>query len=155
VQQLVEYKERGERPDTKTLEAALVATANGFSSAHIIIDGLDECSSLTGDRERLLKSILRILTAASPNLHIFCTSRNESDIDAAIRPLLSATRVVMDLEMHRACFDADLSLYIDSMLASPQYRSWPEEMKNEARETMVKNADGMWVFFFFFASSLR
>jgi hypothetical protein len=71
VKRLGDYKTKGERPDTRTLEAALIASTSGLSLVHFVIDGLDECPVLGRQREKLLKSLHYILSNAPKNLHIF------------------------------------------------------------------------------------
>ncbi|KAK4103800.1 ankyrin [Parathielavia hyrcaniae] len=39
--------------------------------------------------------------------------------------------------------DYDMGLHIDSVLDSPNFESWPKDIKVEAREALIKNADGM------------
>ncbi|KAK4031769.1 hypothetical protein C8A01DRAFT_41783 [Parachaetomium inaequale] len=95
MESLYEYKERGERPDAKTLEAALMAAMGGFSTVHIVIDAMDECPVLKGERRRLLDTICRTATAAPATLHMLCTSRKEADIGAfdALRNLSSVVLI--------------------------------------------------------------
>lgn len=144
VESFYEYKERGERPDTKTLEAALLAALDGFSMVHIVIDALDECPRLNNERERLLYILGRICKTAPPNLHIFCTSRKEADIDAALGLLLSPPqRVAIDLARVESELVQDIGLYIDSILASGDFGSWPNDLKIEARAVLIERADVM------------
>jgi hypothetical protein len=144
MESLHEYTERGERPDAKTLETILMAAMSGFSDVYIVIDALDECPVLKYERRRLLDTIRRIATAAPDNLHLFCTSRKETDIDAVLSPLLSPPeRNSIDLTVARDDIDADIGLYIDSMLGSPDFDSWPDDVKMEVREVLVERADGM------------
>lgn len=77
VESLREYKKRGERPDTKTLEIALIAIVHGFTAVFIVIDALDECPTLNGEQKILLVSLSRIILMLPDNVHIFCTSRPE------------------------------------------------------------------------------
>jgi hypothetical protein len=144
MESLHEYAERGERPDAKTLERILMAAMGGFSDVYIVIDALDECPVSKGERRRLLDTIRRIATAAPANLHLFCTSRKETDIDAVLSPLWSPPQLnSIDLTVARDIIDADIGRYIDSMLASPDFDSWPSDVKMEAREVLIERADGM------------
>lgn len=146
VESFYEYRERGERPDVKTLEAALLAAMDGFSTVHVVIDALDECPRLKGERERLLDTLGRICKAAPANLHLFCTSRKEEDIDAALGLLLSPPRrVAINLASATSKLVEDIGLYIDSILASADFRSWPDGLKIEARAVLIERADVMYV----------
>ncbi|KAK4040342.1 ankyrin repeat-containing domain protein [Parachaetomium inaequale] len=147
MENLYEYKERGERPDAKTLELILMAAMGGFSAVHIIIDALDECPALSagGERKMLLQTIRRIATAAPANLHMLCTSRKELDINGVLSPLLSAAPWgdAIDLTAAEDVLDHDIGLYIDSIFASDDFESWPDHVKSEARELLIERADGM------------
>jgi hypothetical protein len=142
---LYEYKERGERPDAKTLEATLIASMAGFSTVHVVIDALDECPALSGERRKLLHTIRRIATAAPANLHMLCTSRRELDIHGVLSPLLSAAPWgdAIDLTAVQYMVDHDIGLYIDSIFASDDFESWPDHVKSEARKLLIERADGM------------
>lgn len=146
VKSLSEYKDKGGRPDTRTLEAALLATVRGFSAAFIVVDALDECPTLTKERAKLLSSLGRIIAAMPDNLHIICTSRPEADIKAAMSAVLSPRqRVAIDLTTDREGLDDDIGLYIDTMLASADYGLWPDELKADAKALLIEKADGMYV----------
>lgn len=143
---LEEYKNKGHRPDTKTLENALLASMSGFSAVHVVVDGIDECPQLDIQREKLLKSLHRILVDAPDNLHVLLTSRKEVDIDLELRDLLSPpTRMEIDLLVRQEAINRDISLYIDSTLATKSYESWPDDVKEEAREVLIEKADCMYV----------
>ncbi|KAG7294228.1 hypothetical protein NEMBOFW57_004298 [Staphylotrichum longicolle] len=144
VERFYEYQERGERPDTKTLEAALLAVLDGFSMVHIVIDALDECPRLNNERQRLLDTLGRICKTAPANLHLFCTSRKEADIDATLGLLLSPPhRTAIDLTRVESEHVQDIGLYIDSILASSDFGSWQNDLKNDARAVLIDRADGM------------
>ncbi|KAK4119292.1 ankyrin [Parathielavia appendiculata] len=142
---LHEFRERGERPDAKTLEETLIAAMAGFSSVHIVIDALDECLVLQGERRLLLDTVRRIVMAAPANLHVFLTSRKEVDIEAVLGPLLSppSNKLALDLSGATEIVNRDIGLYIDSVLASPDFEPWPDNIKTEARTMLIERADGM------------
>lgn len=145
VERLGDYKTKGERPDNETLEAALMASMSGFSAAYIIIDGLDECPLFNGQREMLLKTLQHILSnKKNNNLHIFFTSRKEPDIDLEIRALLCPPlRLEIDLLAHQQTLNKDIDLYINSILATGKFKSWPAEIKEQAIQSLVEKADYM------------
>lgn len=142
---LSEYREKGQRPDTKTLGAILTTVARGFSTVYITIDALDECPLLDGERRILFNSLRQIMAAAPANVHMFCTSRREADIDSAMGTLLpSPLQVTMiDLTIRRNVLDHDIDLFIDLTLSSYEYRSWPARIRAEAKKSLIKRADGM------------
>ena len=144
IKDLERYKERGERPGMDTLEAVLTATVRGFSAVHIVIDGLDECPALNQERAKLLDSLGRIVASAPASVHIFCASRKEDDIHAAISGLLSPpARDSINLEAYRGSLNRDIALYIDSTLKRHEYRSWHASIKKEVKEHLIEKADGM------------
>jgi ATP/maltotriose-dependent transcriptional regulator MalT len=144
VQSLGEYKIRGGRPDTETLIKALIASIQGFSTAYIIIDALDECPMINDERKKLLNTLGYILKVAPNSLHMFCTSRKEEDIDKAIRPLLSETfGEEVDLSNQKEVLNDDIAQYIDSVLAGADFNTWPDYIKDESRKVLMEKADGM------------
>ncbi|KAK1454474.1 hypothetical protein CCUS01_10437 [Colletotrichum cuscutae] len=133
-----------ERPDTDTLENALRATVRGFSAAYIVVDALDECPILDGERTRLMDCLSEIISKMPDNLHIFCTSRAEPDIRTKFEEMPSlSTKNNISLMKNQAGLDSDLSLYIDATLATGTYKLWPPEIKTEAKELLLAKADGM------------
>ncbi|KAK3380662.1 ankyrin repeat-containing domain protein [Lasiosphaeria ovina] len=144
VKSLGEYKRKGERPETKTLETMLEATVCGFTTVYLVIDALDECPALGGHRARLLDIIHNVISTAPENLRVFCTSRRESDIDAVISRLLSPpSRAAIDLSKRRNVVNGDIALYIDRTLATSHYSSWPESIKDDAKRSLIEKSDGM------------
>lgn len=141
---LAKYKERGERPDTETLGKAVLAATHGFSGVFIVIDALDECPSVTGERGKLLTNLSRIIATMSDNIHILCTSRAESDILVAMRDCLSRpSRSEIDLTIYRDSLNRDIALYVDMTLTTAPFKSWPIDLKEDAKESLLRNADGM------------
>ncbi|KAL6690574.1 ankyrin repeat-containing domain protein [Trichoderma pleuroticola] len=144
MERLGQYKISGQRPDTETLEAVLIASASEFANVYIIIDALDECPLLNEQRGKLLKSLRRILASAPSQFHFFFTSRKELDIDKKIRPILSSTdKNEIDLLARQQTINRDIIHYIDSQLNGDEYKSWPKSVKEEARESLVQKADCM------------
>ncbi|KAF3797085.1 hypothetical protein GCG54_00009054 [Colletotrichum gloeosporioides] len=138
------YKIKGERPDTKTLEEALIAATRTFSDVFIVIDALDECPILNRERKKLLASLTRIAAAMPDNLHLFCTSRAEPDISTTFNKLLSSPcGTEINLTEDTTGVHNDMSTYISSVLESDDYRSWPGELKADAKRLLIEKADGM------------
>ncbi|KAL7790500.1 ankyrin repeat-containing domain protein [Trichoderma afarasin] len=104
VKKLGHYKTKGERPDTETLEAALVASALKLSAVYLVIDGLDECPLLA--------------------------SRKEYDIGLKIRALLSPPeRIEIDLLVQQETLNRDIHHYIISTLAADDFQFWPDDVR--------------------------
>jgi hypothetical protein len=145
VKRLEDYKRKGERPDNKILEATLMASISGFSAVYIVIDGLDECPLFNGQREMLLKTLHNILSnKCLENLHVFLTSRPEPDIDLKMRALLyRPLRSEVDLLAHQQTLDKDICRYINSTLATDKFKSWPDNIKEQAKQSLSKRVDCM------------
>ncbi|UKZ46575.1 hypothetical protein TrVGV298_000780 [Trichoderma virens] len=151
-----DYKTRGGRPDIKTLEAALMASISELSAVYVVVDGLDECPILGGERERLLKSLQNILLNAPEPLHVFLTSRKEQDIDLKIRTLLLApSRTSIDLLAYQMVLNNDIRCYIDSKLANDSFASWSQSTKEKARRLLVEKADCMFQYVWFQLETLK
>lgn len=150
VKLLQECREKNERPTTKDLEEVFIAALRGFSNVYVVIDALDECPEIGDRRKELMKTIRRILDAAANNLHIFCTSRKEQDIDANLRDYLSVPgRAELDLSSYtcRNEMNTDMAAYIETTLTGAEYRSWPESTKVTVKEKLLEKADGMYVIY--------
>ncbi|KAL6898779.1 ankyrin repeat-containing domain protein [Trichoderma evansii] len=144
VKNLGEYKKAGMRPSTDELEKCLITATCGFSAVYIIIDALDECPELNEQREQLMETLHHILAAEFDNLHLFCTSRKEPDIDASLRRYLSEPgRVEICLSTYIWEIRRDISQYVDYTLADVNYSSWPDDIKTEAKEILIEKSDGI------------
>ncbi|KAF5980602.1 ankyrin repeat [Fusarium coicis] len=144
IKRFEDYMARGERPDIETLEVALMSAVSGFSAAFIVIDALDECPVLDGERPKLLSCLRRIITAMPDNLHIFCTSRDEPDIHMAIDKLLDApSKAAIDLAENQLGLGRDMRLYIDSVLGAETYCWWSDDVMAKAKDILITRADGM------------
>jgi hypothetical protein len=144
VQDLGQYKEKGQHPDMKTLEDTLVATIHGFSDVYVVIDALDECPYENGERKKLLASICRIYEKTTENLHLLCTSRREVDIETVMTPLLAiSTNTTIDLLIYKHAVDRDIGFYIDKTFESSDFVDWTKAVKEDARAILIQKADGM------------
>ncbi|UKZ61613.1 uncharacterized protein TrAtP1_002873 [Trichoderma atroviride] len=72
------------------------------------------------------------------------TSRKEQDIDLKIRALLSLpARQEIDLLARQDTLDNDICQYINSTLATDDFMSWKDDVKEEVRQALIKKADSM------------
>jgi hypothetical protein len=147
VQSLQKYKEKGQRPDRETLEDALASSMHGFLDLYIVLDALDECPSESGERDKLLRTLLRLHHKDQPNLHLFLTSRREEDIEFELKPSSSGPSAIIDIDLSavQAALEHDIGLYIDQTFDQQPFRRWPGELKEVAKSALVKNSDGMYV----------
>jgi hypothetical protein len=149
---LRQVKDAGQFPELKQLEETLQETTLEFGDVYFVIDALDECPETNKEGERarheLLQSLHRINGWALPNIHLLITSRPEHDIELGISSLLgdSKTAIAIDLHNQYSEVNQDISTYIDERFASwANFRSWPTELKLEARSALIKKADNMYV----------
>ncbi|EWG38290.1 hypothetical protein FVEG_01548 [Fusarium verticillioides 7600] len=144
IKRFEDYMAKGERPDMETLEAALMSAVSGFSAVFIVIDALDECPVLDGERPRLLKCLHRIIASMPDNLHIFCTSRAEPDINVEIDELLDVpAKAAIDLTKDQLSLNRDMHLYTDSVLGTETYCWWSDNVRAKAKDILITRADGM------------
>ncbi|KAK1702341.1 hypothetical protein BDP67DRAFT_422358 [Colletotrichum lupini] len=109
IKELESFIIKRERPDTETLENALRAAVRGFSAAYIVVDALDECPILDGERTRLMDCLSKIISKMPDNLHIFCTSRAEPDIRTKFEEMPSLlTKNTISLMKSQAGLNSDL-----------------------------------------------
>lgn len=148
VNDLGEYKKKGMRPSTEELQNSFISTLRGFTNVYIIIDALDECPNINTQRDELIEILHYILDSNLNNLHLFCTSRKESDIDVSLRRQFSEPgRGALDISSHLQEIERDIGEYIDSTLTNTKYSSWPIHIKAEVREVLTKKSDGMYAFY--------
>ncbi|KAE8454432.1 hypothetical protein EG329_000054 [Mollisiaceae sp. DMI_Dod_QoI] len=144
VQSLAGYKVKGQRPDRRTLEDALVATIQGFTGVYVVVDALDECPHQNNEREILLESIERIRGQEPENLHLLCTSRRLADIEEVLDPMASSgSAFTVDLSAYKEAVDRDIGLHIEKRFEDTSFKSWSDEIKLEAKAALIEKADGM------------
>ena len=129
-----------QRPTSKDLLTALIASLEGFEDAFVVADALDECPKDNDEREELL-NILKIIHGwANSSLHLLITSRRETDIESAIAPLLCLPAI----SIGDAQVDTDIRIYVKSELeALSKQKKWPRDLVIEVEETLVRGATGM------------
>ncbi|KAH9217695.1 hypothetical protein DL95DRAFT_295034 [Leptodontidium sp. 2 PMI_412] len=141
---LENLKARGHRPDLTTVQKALSETLQGFSRVFMIVDALDECPDMDGERDLLLRCLKDIHQKTPKNLHMFLTSRRETDIEASYREMETMSKKWdINLSVYKPAIDRDIGLLIDSTLSSTSYNAWPKELKDEARMELIEKSDGM------------
>ncbi|KAI9847938.1 MAG: hypothetical protein M1837_001455 [Sclerophora amabilis] len=128
-----------------SLEGILSETLDAFKHVYLVLDALDECPKLDGNRERVLKVIRRILGRCNEQVHILATSRREADIEKVMTPLL--TECTGSSICVQSAVNEDIKLYTSSHLESWKFSSWPNNIKQEVESVLTAQADGMfrWV----------
>jgi hypothetical protein len=131
----------GDHELTQCLKDMLKST--GQLPVYIIIDGLDECSNISGrpsPREKVATLVEELVTLHLPNLRICVTSCPEADIETVLNPLTSHS-----LSLHNdARQNQDIIDYITSVVDDDQkMRRWRAEDKEVVIRTLSLKAHGM------------
>ena len=115
----------------------------GLATVHIIIDGLDECSTNTGmpsPREYVFELVEELVGLHIPNLRICVTSRPEADISDVLQPLASRS-----VSLHEENGQVqDIVEYVKSVIAEDRkMRRWNDTDKQLVTDVLTGRADGM------------
>ena len=148
VETLDRCEQKNHRPDLETLKQTIAAMICGFSSVYIIVDALDECPNEDGQRERkrLLDTLSELHKKKISNVHLLCTSRSESDIEAVFRPLISSPATItidLDSAKYTDFVKKDIGLYLDQIFQSEDFTYWPPLIKKQAKDVLIEKAEGM------------
>jgi hypothetical protein len=139
------YRDKNLQPGLEKLEETLQASTQDFRSVYLVIDALDECPRANGERDKLLKCLKKVHKWTLTNLHVLYTSRPEPDIEAELATLFSGPATsIIDLQKRREEVNRDIGTYIDQKIASPDFRYWPLETKNDIKAALTDKADGMY-----------
>jgi hypothetical protein len=71
------------------------------------------------------------------HIRLLATSRKELDIERALSPLTT------ELSLSNPYVDDDIRVYIKSRLLEAKFSRWPESLKDEVENALVKGAKGM------------
>ncbi|KAM0518919.1 hypothetical protein ACHAPE_003909 [Trichoderma viride] len=75
---------------------------------------------------------------------MFVTSRNEQDINKNLHAFSSASSLIeIDLLARQQTLNRDICHYIELKLASVDFDSWPNSVKEEVKQSLVEKADSM------------
>ncbi len=74
---------------------------------------------------------------------MFWTSRKGSDIQFCFQKQDSSAKLEIDLSSYKRAIDHDIGCYIDATLELVPYESWAPQIREEAREALIKKANGM------------
>lgn len=110
-----------------------------FECVYVVIDALDESQS----RDNILNLLHHLATdLSSDKLRILATSRQERDVQRTLAQLGG------NISMSNDLVDEDIALFIESQLQSDRrLRFWPDSLKREVKQALIKGAKGMYVLF--------
>ena len=115
----------------------------GQATVHIIIDGLDECSTTAGmpsPRENVFRLVEELVGLHIPNLRVCVTSRPEADISDVLRPL-----AFRSISLHEENGQVqDIAEYVRSVIDDDRkMRRWSATDKQLVIDVLTRKADGM------------
>ena len=108
-------------------------------SVYVVADALDECR----DRRSLLEGMKEMRSWNQKNLHIFVTSRRETEIEDILSYLVTDTII-----LEESVVDKDILTYVRYQLQNEVGLSkWSEKIQEEIETALVNGANGMfrWV----------
>ena len=108
-------------------------------SVYVVVDALDECR----DRRSLLEGMKEIRSWNQGNLHIFVTSRRETEIEDVLSYLVTDT-----ISLEESVVDKDILTYVRYQLQNDvRLSKWSEKIQEEIETALVNGANGMfkWV----------
>ena len=127
-----------QQPSLDDLHIVLQQILGGFNSSYIILDALDECS----EREKVLDWVQTIILHKNGNvkLHLIITSRPEKEI----KDKFNSYHCV---DLVKASGNHNIVAYLDYQFQTDfDWQKWNEEIQDEIKSTLIRQADGMYVF---------
>ena len=139
-----EYSKGSRRPNDDALERCLKGLLNlpKLAPVYLIVDALDECpdTSTASPRAEVLKLLKMLIESQFPNLRICVTSRPETDIKAALDPLIFRS-VSLDAQSEQK---RDIEDYIKSVIYTHEKnKEWQVHHKQLVVKVLTEKADGM------------
>ena len=130
------YGHGQEQPSTRALQDTLQCILDGFHSAYIIIDSLDECT----ERDKVLGWIKKIDSQNMGNLHVVIASRPEQDIGDVVGGLAN----VRCVDMGEEAVNDDIATYLEQQISGTD---WDEGTRERVKLALMNGAHGMYAFF--------
>ena len=124
------------QPSTSALQDTLWRILDGFHSAYIIIDSLDECT----ERYKVLEWIKKIDFRNKGNLYMVVASRPEQDISNVFGGLADLCSV----DMTEEAANHDIATYLEQHISE---EDWDEGTRERIKLALMNGAQGMYVFF--------
>ena len=126
-------------PNVAELKDVIRRMTSSAPSIYLVIDALDECQ----ERESLLEFMGELQGWGLANLHVFATSRQETDIEDSLNSI--ATHKI---SLEESVVDTDILTYVEHQLQNDAMLSkWSKEIRNEIKTALTEGANGMfrWV----------
>ncbi|THH13086.1 hypothetical protein EW146_g7087 [Bondarzewia mesenterica] len=137
---LVKLYDNGQhQPLAKNLEETLQLIIQEFEDVYIVIDALDECHQRS--RSKLLKWIGTVTESTGGKLHLLVTSRKEPDVEKGLSSLSSRHGGPLCVESESS--NADIRIYLDSMLQLDEMQKWDDANRERIKATLLERCEGM------------
>ena len=120
------------------LHNVLQKILDGFNSAYVVLDALDECH----ERDKVLDWVHNVILYKNENLrlHLITTSRPEKEINDKFNSYHC-------VDLVKASGNHNIVAYLDYQLQNDfDWQKWDQKIQNEIKSTLIKQADGMYVF---------
>ena len=131
---------KGASPSADQLLETLVSLLEQIPLTFIIIDALDECGGSEEDEERsaMLNALIEMKSSAGL-CNVFVASRPEADITREMTDICD-----IDVDLQAVLVDEDIRCHVRSCLTNDaRLKKWPQPVKTEIEETLLKGANGM------------
>ena len=127
------HKKQRTRPSLDEISSALQSVATLYSRVFIVIDALDECQIVNGNRKRFLSALFNL--QAKCGVNIFAMSRSILEIEKCFEGCTS-------LEIRAT--EEDVRRYLDRHIPQlPGSVFQSEELQEKIKTAIVKAVDGM------------
>jgi len=128
---------RGVEPGSQDLLDVLTEVVKKFRRVYIIVDALDESQ----DRRFLLNLLIKFASdKAFEKISLMVFSREERGIHHAFDGICTS------MSLSNPLVDEDIRVYIESQLQTDcKLSRWPDSLKTDIRDALVKGANGMYV----------
>ena len=111
----------------------------------MVVDALDECPKLDGERAKLLDIIHQIYSWEMKPVHILVTSRRELDIEESLAQNLTGLGSFEMISLQGPQVEQDIQKYLRHRLQDRQFSKWDENLKRDIELRLASQANGMWV----------
>ena len=122
------------------LTEAFVSILERLQPAYVVLDALDECSTIhSPEREAMLKLLKRIRAEKLHHVNILILSRKERDIEDGLNHVHTQTLCIQN-----AAVDTDIRVHVRRLLADDsRLRKWSPTVKIEIESSLILGAHGM------------
>ena len=130
----------GDQPPESELMNALKSLLEANGRVYLIIDALDECPPINGERAKLVTMLDTLKNFGIPQLSILVTSRMESDLNG-----LAHMSTFPPVNIQTSELEGDIRLHVRNQLSNDsKLRGWPPDLRDEIEVELVAGACGMY-----------